>query len=318
LGAALALAIVFGWFLREWLGSDEVVVSVDRPVEVYAPETVVDGRVPNVLGLTEDDARRVLSDAGTELSAVSTREVPYVGPADLVVRQDPESGGPVEDERILLEVSVPARMPELGGSSESEARTTLSALGAQISVLTQYQPGAAEGTVLSTDPPVGEPIAGRATLHVAEPLSSVFLTQLEPVASTCRTAEGAVLAGVTQDESIVCQPEHGARPRGVTYSLGGGIESFRAEIGLDDRGDPDFPVAFRVYVDGELALARRLDFGESLPVEVPLIGKFQLTLEAVASGISEPGSLPVRAAFGEPQLVGSRSAIDRVSEGLVE
>lgn len=316
--AVLALAIVFGWFLHDWLESDEMVVSVDRPVQVYAPETVVDGRVPNVIGLTEDDARRVLSDAGAELSAVSAREVPYVGPVDLVVSQTPASGKPIEGEPILLEVSVPAQMPDLGGSSESEAREELSTMGAQISVLPQYQPGAAEGTVLSTDPPVGETIENRATLHVAESLSSVFLTQLEPVTSTCRTAEGAVLAGAGQEESVICQPEHGARPRGVTYALGGEVESFRAEIGLDDTGDPNVPVAFRVYVDGELALSRRLDFGESLPVEVPLLGKLQLTLEALAAGVAEPGALPVRAAFGEPQLLGSRSAIDRISEGLVE
>lgn len=315
---ALVLAIVLGWLLHGWLGDDEVVVSVDRPVQVYAPETVVAGRIPNVIGLTEDDARRALSDAGVELSAVSTDELEYVGPAGLVVRQSPASGRKIGKGRIRLEISTPARMPDIDGSSEAEARSALSALGARIAVVAQYQPGASEGTVLSTDPPPGEPVADRATLHVAEPLSSVFLNQLEPISSTCRTGEDAIVAGATQAEAIVCQPQHGARPRGVTYTLGGGVESFKAEIGLDDGGDPDVPVAFRVYTDGELALSRRLEFGDSTSISVPLLDRFQLTLEAVAAGVTEPGSLPVRAAFGEPRLVGSRSAIDRLSEGLVE
>lgn len=312
------LAVVLGWFLHEWLGDEELIVSVDRPVQVFAPETVVAGKIPNVVGLTEEDAQRALSDAGVELSAVSSRQAPYVGPPGLVVQQSPASGLPVDDERIVLEVSTPASMPDLGGTSEGEARATLTALGARISVLDQYQPGAGEGTVLSTDPPPGDTIADRAILHVAEPLSSVFLTELEPVDSTCRTGEGAVIGGETEEEAIVCQPEHGARPRSVTYALGGGVESLLADLGLEDRGDPGVPVAFRVYTDGELALSRRLEFGDRLPVEVPLLGKLQLTLETVAAGVGEPGALPVRAAFGEPRLVGARSAVDRVSEGLVE
>ncbi len=315
----LILAVVFGWYLHDWLGSDEVVVSVDRPVQVYAPETVAAGNVPNVVGLTEEEARRVLSDAGIELSAVSTEDVPYVGPTSLVVRQTPASGGRIGDRKILLDVSAPARMPDLNGSNEGEARAALSELGARIAVVGEYQPGAAEGTVLSTEPPVGEPIADRATLHVAEPLSSIFLTQLEPVESSCRTGEEAVVAGETEEEAIVCQPDPGANPRLVTYVLGGQVESLRAMLGLDDTGDPEVPVEFRVYADGNQLLAKRLEFGDTLPIDVPLLGKLQLRLEVSAlGGASGAGSLLVRAVFGEPQLVGSRSAVDRISEGLVE
>jgi hypothetical protein len=315
---AVLCAAVLGWFLNEWVTDEQVVVSADRPVRVYAPETVVAGRIPNVVGLSEEEAQRALGDAGVELSDVSVHDVPYVGPESLVVRQSPPSGQPVGKGAVVLAVSAPAAMPDLDGSSESEARASLAELGAVVTLVDQYQPGAAEGTVLSTDPPSGEPIAGRVTLHVAEPLSSVFLTELEPVASTCRTGVLAVIAGTTQSEAIVCLPEHGAVPRGVTYALGGDVESFEAELGLDDRGDPDVPVAIRVYADGELVLSRRLAFGESLPSKVPLLGKLQLSLKAVAAGVAEPGALPVRAAFGEPRLVGSRSAIDRISEGLAE
>jgi hypothetical protein len=309
---------VLGWFLHDWLGSDEVVVSVDRPVQVYAPETVVSGRVPNVVGLTEEDARRVLSDAGVELSSVSSRNVAYVGPSDLVVRQTPASGAQIGDGEFQLDVSTPARMPELGGSSEADARAALSELGARIAVVDQYQPGAAEGTVLSTDPPAGEEIADRATLHVAEPLSSVFLTQLTPAASSCRSGEEAVLHGESEEEAIVCQPPPGANPRSVTYALGGEMESFRAKLGLDDEDDAETPVDFRIYVDGQPVFSRRLEFGDVLPVDVPLLGKLQLRLEASAVGTAAPGASPVGAVFGEPQLVGSRSAVDRISEGLVE
>ncbi|MEX2107426.1 MAG: PASTA domain-containing protein [Solirubrobacterales bacterium] len=310
----LAWAVVLGWFLHDWLADDEASVTVDRPVQIYSPETVTVGRIPNVIGLTEEEARRALSDAGIELSAVSSHEIPYVGPPSLVVEQSPASGQPVEDSEIELAVSTPALMPDLNGESEAEAREALSTLGARISIANQYQPGASEGTVLSTDPPVGEPIVDKATLNVAEPLSSVFLTQLSPEVATCRTGEEGVVSGTAYAEAIVCEPELGAKPRSVTYTLGGQVESFEAVLGLDDGADPDVPIEFSVVVDGAPVLTRRLEFGDSLPVEVPLLGKLQLTLEASALGI--PGSLPVGAVFGEPRLVGSRSAIDLVSEGL--
>lgn len=314
----LIWAAVFGWFLNEWVTDETVVVSAERPLEVYAPETVVAGEYPNVLGLGAEEAQRVLSDAGVELSRVEIREVPYVGPEELVVRQSPASGAKVGDERVVLAVSGAATMPELAGESEGDAKAALAEIGAPVTVVDRYQPGAAEGTVLSSDPASGEPVTGRVLLYAAEPLSSVYLTELEPIASNCRSAEEGVIAGTTESEAVICQPEHGKTPRGATYALGGGVESFEAELGLDDRGNPDAPVAIRIYADGELVLARRVEFGEGLPVEVPLMGKLQLTLEAVAAGVAEPGALPIRAAFGEPRLVGSRSAVDRLSEGLLE
>jgi hypothetical protein len=125
-----------------------------------------------------------------------------------------------------------------------------------------------------------------------------------------------VVAGTSASEAIVCLPEAGANPRSATYALGGEVESFQAVLGLDDQGDANVPAEFRVYVDGEQALSRRLGFGDSEPIEVPLSGAFQLRLETVAAGESPPGSLPVKAVFAEPRLAGSRSAIDALSEGL--
>ena len=50
-----AWAVVLGWFLHDWLSDEEAPITVDRPVQVYSPETVTVGRIPNVIGLTEDD-----------------------------------------------------------------------------------------------------------------------------------------------------------------------------------------------------------------------------------------------------------------------
>ena len=172
------------------------------------------------------------------------------------------------DAEIELAVSTPALMPDLNGDSEAEARDALSVLGARISIVNQYQPGASEGTVLSTDPPIGEPIVDKATLNVAEPLSSIFLTQLSPEVATCRTGEEGTIAGTSYAEAIVCEPELGTKPRSVTYMLGGQVESFHAVLGLDDGSDPDVPVEFSVVVDGERDFTRSLEFGDSLPLEI--------------------------------------------------
>lgn len=314
--ALLAWAGALGWLLHEWSGRDDLTVAVNRPVQVYAPEAVSEGTIPNVVGLTEDEALRVLSDAGVELGSVDTHVVPDVGPTGLIVSQSPLSGVPIGQRQVSLNVSGPAVMPDLGGEPEAEAKEALSTLGARVTVVTQYEPGAAEGSVLETEPPAGETIVDKATVRVAEPLSSVFLTQLSPSDSSCRGGEEALIAGETQTEAIVCLPQPGANPRSNTYALGGQIESFRATLGLDDEGNSEAPVEFRVYVDGDLALSRRVTFGEQFPIEVPLLGGYQLRIEASAIGVTAPGSQDLLAAFGEPRLVGSRSAVDRIAEGL--
>ncbi|MGN6588379.1 MAG: PASTA domain-containing protein [Solirubrobacterales bacterium] len=314
----LALGGALGWYLHEWSGRGDLKVAVDRPVQVYAPEAVKEGTVPNVVGLAEDEALRVLSDAGVTLARVRTHVVSAVGPSGLVVRQSPPSGVPLAHRAIALELSGPAVMPELEGKEEAEAKEALSQLGARVSVISRYEAGADEGTVLATDPLAGETIADKAVLEVAAPLSSVFVTQLIPLQASCRTGEEALLAGEEQAEAVICLPEPGANPRSVTYQLGGEAETFEADLGLDDGGNAEAPVEFRVLVDGRPALTRQLRFGESLPVEVPVLGSFQLQLEATAVGRTAPGSPPLRAVFGEPRLVGSREAIDRISEGLGE
>lgn len=314
----LALGGALGWYLHEWSGRADLTVAVDRPVQVYAPEAVKEGTVPNVVGLAEDEALRVLSDAGVALAQVHTHVVPAVGPSGLVVRQSPPSGVSLAHRAVALELSGPAVMPELEGEEEAEAKETLSQLGARISVVSRYEAGADEGTVLATDPPAGEAIADKAVLEVAAPLSSVFVTQLPSLQASCRTEEEAVVAGEEQSEAVICLPQPGARARSVTYQLGGEVETFEADLGLDDGSNAEASVEFRLLVDGHAVLTRRLRFGESLPVEVPLLGSFQLQLEATAVGKAAPGSPPVQAVFGEPRLVGSREAIDRISEGLGE
>lgn len=314
--ALLAWAGALGWLLHEWSGRADLTVAVDRPVQVYAPEAVSEGTVPNVVGLTEDEALRVLSDAGVELGSVASHVVPDVGPAGLIVSQGPPSGVAIGQRQISLNVSGPAVMPDLGGEPEAEAKEALSALGARVTVLTRYEPGATEGSVLETEPAAGETIVDKATLRVAEPLSSVFLTQLPPSDSNCRSGEEALIAGEAQTEAIICLLQAGANPRSSTYVLGGQIESFRANLGLDDEGNSEALVEFRVFVDGDLALSRKVAFGEQIPVEVSLLGSFQLRIEAAAIGATAPGSPDLRATFGEPRLVGSRSAVDRIAEGL--
>lgn len=316
--ALMAWAGVLGWYLHEWSGRGDLTVEVDRPVQIYSPEAVTEGSVPNVVGLTEDEAMRVLSDAGIAIGTVRAGVVPDVGPPGLVVRQVPPSGVAVGKRDVSLAISGPALMPDLEGETEADAKETLSSLGARVSVVDEYQAGAAEGSVIATEPGAGETIVDKAVLHVAEPLSSVYLTQLSPLEANCRTAEEATLAGEQQTEAIICLPEPGAKPRSIIYQLGGEAESFRAEVGLDDASNAEVPVELRVVVDGDVALHQRLEFGEREAIEVPVLGKFQLRLEATAIGVAPPGATPVRATFGEPRLVGSRSAIDQLAEGAGE
>jgi serine/threonine-protein kinase len=56
--------------------------------------------MPDFVGMSEDDAARIIRDQGFRLAAV--QRVPYAGaPAGLVLRQDPTGGGPVADAAVV-------------------------------------------------------------------------------------------------------------------------------------------------------------------------------------------------------------------------
>lgn len=310
--AILLGAIYLGWQSHEWFSprrATYVTVTVNRPIKVVKAQRNHAGLMPNVLGLQVDTARQVLADAGVDPAAVTTTDQPYAGETGLVIDQEPASGATVSAP-VKLVLSAPATMPKLVGQTVVAARDTLARIGTSAFVKTRYDAGASEGSVLETDPAEGESLSDRATLIVSEAPSSVFLTQLRSITSSCGT-ETLNVAGAQQKDALVCSPSQGS-PSVMEYLLNGHVASFQATIGLGDRGESTVPVTFRVVVDGQPIAIRTVGFGRSRTISVPVRGALRIHLEAAVGVAASSASTSVQAAWGDARLLGGRSAIDNL------
>ena len=102
---ALILGGVSGWVLRGALFADPVAapISIAQPTAIGA----LDLRMPDVRGLSEDDARQVIVDAGFDPGVIKVLQVPSVSPAGNVVKQTPVSQT-VNPASITLSLPSPA------------------------------------------------------------------------------------------------------------------------------------------------------------------------------------------------------------------
>lgn len=306
--------LVAGWFMHELIdaGNQGVSITVDRPVQVVQEGIVGPDAMPNVLGLDEPTARQVLVDAEIDLGRVSTDEVAYAGEPGLVVDQSPGPGEEIgESGTLTLALSTEGSMPDVTGLSEEAAREELRDLGTQVTVRPTYEPGTDEGTVIETDPAAGETLEQRVTLLAAEAESSVFVSELKSVDSDCRRGRG-LIAGVEYEHSLLCPPKPSGAGRGASYLLTDGLQSFQADIGLDDAGSAVEPARFRVLVDGKVRFEAVVGFGRSRSVDVPVAGAHQVRVEAVGS-VASGGDDPSQPVFGDARLVGARDAVDQIA-----
>jgi eukaryotic-like serine/threonine-protein kinase len=113
-------------------------------------------KVPDVLGLTEADAKRRLRDAGLrpQTQAESSPKIP----AGIVIRSDPSSGRPVDRRSTVTLVvsSGPAQVmvPDVSGQNETDAVATLREKGLS-AVVREKAASEPQGTVVSQSPAGG-------------------------------------------------------------------------------------------------------------------------------------------------------------------
>ncbi len=127
--------------------------------------------VPLVMGMTLEDARQAITNAG--LNPERSEDVRHAtAPAGTVVWQDPPAGVVVpQGSGVQLSVSQgPPRIPvpDVVGYEESTGRTLMEAAGLRVSV-DQAQTAAPKGVIVNTRPPAGAtlPPGGRVTLVVS-------------------------------------------------------------------------------------------------------------------------------------------------------
>ncbi len=314
-----SLALLGGGTMLGWAGhrrfSDQPApvvldVVVDRPVVAGGGENSAAGTVPNVLGLLEEQARQVMTDAGLSPSSIVFETIPAAGEVGTVVNQDPPPGS-LMGGAVKIYLGEATTMPELVALDLAQARTQLAQLGARPSVISRFDAAVREGVVIETNPKAGAPLTAEVQLVVGDAASSVFVTELSAIEQQCSTDQVTANA-VDFDVALVCSPRS-ENVAATEYALNRMATAFSATLSHADDGGLGVPVTFTVYVDGVRAGAWTVAFGQSIPIEVPIQGALRLRLETQRAVQIESND-GVRAVWAEPRLLGGRESIDAMLE----
>ena len=110
-------------------------------------------KVPDIVGMSEDDARTALTKAGLKVGALTKRD--DKAPAGTVLEVDPPSGTAINagSPVSLVIASGFNTVPSVTGLTESDARAQLVGAGFKVQRTTVVDPTVVPGTVTSQDPP---------------------------------------------------------------------------------------------------------------------------------------------------------------------
>ncbi|WP_455139061.1 PASTA domain-containing protein [Thermophilibacter sp.] len=128
--------------------------------------------IPQVVGMTVDEATSALHDAGAEDVLVSYRNSDE--PAGTVLAVDPAEGATfTSSDQVTLTVAQAFAVPDVRGMSADEARSAIEAAGLTAEVA-YVESDAEKDTVVSTDPEPGTTVESGATvtLSVSTPFPS--------------------------------------------------------------------------------------------------------------------------------------------------
>ena len=151
-----------GGFLIAYL----VVALAVFPAEII-PEEVM---VPNVIGMSLDEATQRLERAGFHLRRGESRFTADA-PKNTVLQQDPPAGAKeLKGATVIVELSSGQRfvtVPTLVGMSQRDAEIAIENAGLEVGTVSERASEVPRGQVLGTTPPAGARVAAPASVDVA-------------------------------------------------------------------------------------------------------------------------------------------------------
>ena len=129
--------------------------------------------VPSVVGKTKSEAETAIKNA--KFNYKETYEYSADVAADVVISQSPASGKLAEGSTIEIVISQGEQsktVPNVIGSAQSAAQSSLTAAGLNYSVKTDYSDSVAEGNVISQDVEAGKTVAPGTTVPITVSLGS--------------------------------------------------------------------------------------------------------------------------------------------------
>jgi hypothetical protein len=240
--------------------------------------------MPDVRGLTPDDAKQVLADAGIDIATVTAKSRPSAGLSGLIVAQVPAFGAG-NPSTVSLVVSTPAIVPSVIGQSATDAITSLSALGAQIQRVSVFVPGATIGKVTAINPAPGLPLPEIVTLSVTAVPASLNLATLH-ISGECGASNTATMNGKDWSNAVTCSSSSSGAS--AFWAVGKSVDQITGTLGIADRENSSASATVQIMGDGIALGTYNLVRGTPATFTLATTGVATLTVRMVSTNTNPP------------------------------
>lgn len=284
--------------------------KVNEIVQVKAPEGSVDAAavtadaalMPDVVGLNESIAVRVLSDSGVA-SPVSVETVKAPGPAGRVLSQSPEPG--VSDPgAVNLEISEAILLPDVVGKSLEDARAELSSLGVQVAATRVVDPTATSGEILSTNPEAGQEAPLNIEVVVADEGERFPLINLPYGQEREWSKENDYIYGPTTFATALLGVPDDGDDTVVEFAVEGRAKVLTFTLGVEEAA-PGTKVNVAVGADGEEVESYTAVAGETADARLAVEDVQLLRFTLAPLDVDDPPTVII----GDPDLRGDTTSL---------
>lgn len=277
------------------------------------PADAVTAALPNVVGMSESDARSAVADTGVTDLTVTTDTKVAAGDVGTVVAQTPAAGTPLADTKNLtLTLSQEALMPEVTNLDRAEAVKAVENLSGLAIIEYVVSPSVAPGKVVSTVPDSAQPMPAQVLLRVADIGANRSADDVDKVtANSCSFDSNVSSNGTKYDQALVCSP---STPGNTTddsahyeWLIGKHASYLTFSAGVSDVDDAGSGT-FTIFGDGKLIKTVDVGFGQSTQVQIP-VNEF-IRLKVVAAKKSDKD---IRLVLGNPMFGGTEEELAKIS-----
>ena len=316
LGAMFLAGTAAGWQLfDERVGGRELTDTAEpEVVEVRVPTLLGDASVavmPDVRGLAEEVALEILADTVLAGEQPIRSEMPWAGPAGIVIEQRPPFGVH-NPPGVELTLSVPATVPEAVGRAVGEVVDELEAVGATVEVERRFESGVDADRVLEIEPASGSPVPTVVRIVASEPAGSISLASQDLVEGRCTRTERTVDA-IEYGDALACSA--GRTSGQWAWLLSRAVDRVAGTVGLPDDGPTDTGVRLVFLADGVPVEEVVLTYGSAVEVSMPTADVLRLELQAVLADGEEADLRTAEFVLADLRMTGSADDLARLRDG---
>ncbi|MDO5747093.1 MAG: PASTA domain-containing protein [Actinomycetaceae bacterium] len=305
---ALGGGTIGGWFINDALHIYAQSTQPDTKIVQVPISDVASGtQMPDLRGMTKDDALTALHDLGFATRHITVEDKQWAGESGLVVSQSPAPG--TDDlSDMKLSVSVPAKVPDVIGKKKTDALTAVREIGAEAIIEEVFDSQAKTGTVLEILPKAGEILPGEVTLKIAASGASVYMSEVSTVSGSCGSGE-VRLGGKPFPNSLHCSTSEEGYT--IEWDLQKKVSGISATVGIaDDERDTGGSVTVTVYADDKQVASTSASFGKSADLKASTEGALRLKILVTGKAADDDSWSTPNIVLGDARFIGTKDNID--------